>query len=111
MEREFVELTQFQVEWKALGQNDEELRALQNFLARQTEAGPLIQGTGGLRKLRWSREGKKSGKRGGVRVIYLDVPARGRMFLLMVFGKDEKTDLGPGEKQQLKILAKRLLSL
>jgi len=111
MEREFVELTQFQANWKALGQNDEESRALQNYLAKQPEAGPVIQGTGGLRKVRWSREGKQSGKRGGVRVIYLDVPTRGRMFLLMVFGKDEKVNLSEGEKQQLKILAKKLLSL
>jgi hypothetical protein len=110
VERTFVELSQFQIDWKTLGQTDEELRILQNYLAKQPEAGWLIQGTGGLRKVRWGREGKQSGKRGGVRVIYLDVPAHGRMYLLAVFGKDEKDDLSEGEKRQLKFLSKRLLS-
>lgn len=48
--------------------NDAEYRELQSFLIEQPEAGDLIQGAGGLRKLRWSMDNK--GKREGIRVIY-----------------------------------------
>lgn len=48
--------------------SDDEYRALQTALALRPEQGPLIRGTGGLRKIRWS--GKGHGKRGGYRLIY-----------------------------------------
>jgi mRNA-degrading endonuclease RelE of RelBE toxin-antitoxin system len=48
--------------------SDEERSDFVDFIARNPEAGDLIQDTGGVRKVRWSRQG--SGKRGGVRVIY-----------------------------------------
>lgn len=48
--------------------NDSEYGQLQQFLMRNPEAGALVRGSGGVRKLRWRREG--AGKRGGVRVIY-----------------------------------------
>ncbi|MGC9386262.1 MAG: hypothetical protein ACP5D0_04915 [Hydrogenovibrio sp.] len=49
--------------------NDCEYRELQNFLIQQPLAGDVVQGTGGLRKLRWKLANK--GKRGGIRTIYL----------------------------------------
>ena len=48
--------------------DDDLYRQLQNFLIEQPDAGDLIEGTGGLRKVRWKLPG--TGKRGGVRVIY-----------------------------------------
>ena len=111
MTREFVELPEFQSNWKDLGQSEEELRALQNFIAEKPDASRIIQGTAGLRKLRWGREEKQSGKRGGVRIIYLDVPEKGKNFFITVFGKDEKADLTEPEKAVLKALTKKLLSL
>lgn len=54
--------------------SDEEYRGLQLALALRPEAGAVIRGGGGLRKLRWSIAGK--GKRGGVRIIYYWVTAR-----------------------------------
>ena len=48
---------------------DDSYRLLQSFLLEQPLSGDIIQGTGGLRKLRWSANGK--GKRGGIRTIYL----------------------------------------
>jgi mRNA-degrading endonuclease RelE of RelBE toxin-antitoxin system len=48
--------------------SDDEYAALQNFLVDNPEAGDLIRGSGGVRKLRWGLVGR--GKRGGIRVIY-----------------------------------------
>jgi hypothetical protein len=62
----FVELTPF-AEFRDEYRTDEDLRALQRFLLVAPEAGDLIRGGAGLRKLRWSAQGR--GKRGGARVI------------------------------------------
>jgi len=68
-------------------------------LAAQPRAGDLIQGTGGIRKLRWARGGR--GKSGGVRVIYYFHSDRIPLYLLTVFGKGEKADLSKGERNEL----------
>ena len=48
--------------------DDDEYRALQRALAAHPEAGAVIPGSGGVRKIRWGAESR--GKRGGVRIIY-----------------------------------------
>ncbi|HEY5208061.1 MAG TPA: type II toxin-antitoxin system RelE/ParE family toxin [Stellaceae bacterium] len=82
---------------------EEERFRLIDFLARSPEAGDLIPGTGGLRKLRWG--GKSKGKSGGYRAIYYffdrDVP----IFLLAIYAKAMKEDLTSAEKKQLRDLA------
>ena len=50
--------------------NDENFRAFQKMLMDNPEAGDVIEGTGGLRKLRYADEKRGKGKRGGLRVIY-----------------------------------------
>ena len=57
---------------------DDEFRAFQEILINDPEAGDTISGTGGFRKIRWSRPGM--GKRGGVRVIYYNVTKKGRIY-------------------------------
>lgn len=79
---------------------DDEYRELQNFLMEQPETGDLIQGTGGLRKLRWSL-GKK-GKRGGIRIIYYIKMAEDQIYFFTLYAKNEVTDLTAQEKKQLK---------
>lgn len=61
--------------------SDESYRALQSYLVMDPEKGKLIQGSGGLRKLRWSALGR--GKRGGSRIIYYWVTSRSKMLMLM----------------------------
>jgi hypothetical protein len=85
-----------------LGQTDDQLRLLQNYLAQFPDAGPTIEGAGGARKIRWAREGRTGGKSGGLRVIYWDDSGSGILFLLVVFAKKEKSDLTPAEKKILK---------
>lgn len=70
-----------------------------DFIARNPEAGDIIPGTGGVRKLRFAIQGK--GKRGGVRVIYYYYNDRNPVLLFTVFGKNEKSDLTEKEKNIL----------
>lgn len=79
---------------------DNEYRELQNFLIEQPEAGDLIQGTGGLRKLRWSMD--KRGKSGGIRVIYYINLRSDHIYFFTLYAKNEVSDLSASEKNQLK---------
>ncbi|MBI4390009.1 MAG: type II toxin-antitoxin system RelE/ParE family toxin [Nitrospinae bacterium] len=78
---------------------DDEYRELQICLADRPDAGSLIQGTGGLRKLRWKNKGK--GKSGGVRVIYYWQTASGQIYFLTIYAKNEMSDLSSAEKKAL----------
>ena len=86
--------------------DDESLRVLQNLLLEKPDRGPVIAGTGGLRKLRVALPGR--GKRGGARVIYYWQDERDRIFLLLIYPKGAKEDLTPKEKAILKLLVKEL---
>lgn len=83
--------------------SSEERTEFIDFIANNPEAGDLIPGTGGIRKVRWSRSG--SGKRGGVRVIYFFYDESRPLFLLMVYAKARKEDLTPDETKILRNIA------
>ena len=70
MTRIFVELPSFRSDWKALGLTDADLRRLQEELLANPNVGVVMQGTGGVRKMRFAFENR--GKSGSVRVIYVD---------------------------------------
>ncbi len=78
------------------------------FLSEHPSAGDLIQGTGGIRKLRWARGSK--GKSGGVRVIYYFHSEIMPLYLLAVFGKNEKANISAEEKQLLSKLVNELFA-
>ncbi len=78
----------------------EEYDALKLFLALNPEAGDLIPGSGGLRKIRWFRTG--TGKRGGVRVIYFLRTTRGEIALLTLYAKSRLGNIPPHIARQLK---------
>jgi mRNA-degrading endonuclease RelE of RelBE toxin-antitoxin system len=65
---------------------DEEYRAVQAALIERPEAGSMIPGSGGLRKLRWRAAGR--GKRGGYRVIYYAKTAQGEIWMLTIYPKN-----------------------
>lgn len=80
--------------------SDEEYRLFQNMLLERPDAGKVIPGSGGLRKLRWAAEGR--GKRGGLRVIYYWFTARGTILLLFIYPKNVQDNLTPDQLKQLK---------
>lgn len=84
----------------------DERSLLIEYLALAPKSGVLIQGTGGIRKLRWVSQGR--GKRGGVRIIYYFHSERIPLYLLTLFGKNEKANLSPAERNELATLVKLL---
>jgi len=80
---------------------DDDYRNLQFALLLRPEAGAIIPGSGGLRKVRWGSAGK--GKRGGLRVIYYWNKAEEYIYMLLVYGKSRQEDL---TKEQLRTLRK-----
>ncbi|NOX43793.1 MAG: type II toxin-antitoxin system RelE/ParE family toxin [Gammaproteobacteria bacterium] len=93
-----VELPEFQRKSSKLLSTDEK-ESIINYLATHPAAGDIMQGTGGIRKLRWSAQGK--GKSGGVRVIYYHHNETIPLFLLTVFGKGEKANITKAEGKEL----------
>ena len=84
------------------------MREIQAELLKNPGIGAVIQGTGGLRKARVADASRGKGKRGGYRVIYLDLPAVERTYLLALYDKDEKDDISPEEKALLKSMVEKL---
>jgi hypothetical protein len=86
---------------EAIWDEDERLEFV-TYIARNPEAGDVIPGTGGVRKVRWSRSGM--GKRGGVRVVYFYHDGERPLYLLMVYAKARREDLSPAEKRSVREL-------
>lgn len=78
---------------------DADRRAIVDHLAAHPAAGDLIEGTGGVRKLRWARDGR--GKSGGVRVIYYFHSDAMPVYLLTMFAKNERANLSKAERNAL----------
>ena len=93
-----VELPEFVKRSDKLLSESERLSII-NYLASHPASGNIMQGTGGIRKLRWSAHGK--GKSGGVRVIYYYHHEFTPLFVLTVFGKGEKANLSKSERNDL----------
>ena len=81
--------------------DDDDYRALQGSLLLRPEQGPVIPGSGGLRKVRWG--GKGGGKRGGLRVIYFWDKAHATFYMLFLYRKNEQGDL---TKAQVRVLGR-----
>ena len=102
----FVEIPLFRKRWEEIGLNDDDLRRLQLVLLENPEAGVMMQGTGGLRKIRFALQGK--GKSGGARVCYVVFVEFEMIYLITAFTKDEQDNLSQEEKNILKKRIKEL---
>ena len=100
-----TELNTFHRAAIAAGMSAEDIEDLINHLAADPDAGEVIEGTGGCRKLRFSIRGNNKGKSGGVRTITLFTGTNLPVFLLTVFGKGQKVDLTKAERNALKKLS------
>ncbi|HNT35701.1 MAG TPA: type II toxin-antitoxin system RelE/ParE family toxin [bacterium] len=102
----FIETSVFTKEIKRL-LTDDLYRTLQTALMIRPDAGEIIKGSGGLRKIRWSRPGH--GKRGSLRVIYYwDRPDT--IYMLLPYCKSRQDDLTPAQLKSLRALMKEFLS-
>ena len=102
MKRSFIELPIFKSRWEALGLNEEDLLRLQVELLADPKAGDVMQGTGGVRKMRFAFEHR--GKSGGLRVIYVDFEVHEKIYLLTAYTKNEKDNLTKKERSEIKQL-------
>jgi hypothetical protein len=86
--------------------DDNQFRLLQATLMARPDAGAIIVGSGGIRKIRWSVEGR--GKRGGLRVIYFWLSAEGHVYFLTVYRKSEVADLSRDEIRALREIVRQI---
>ena len=80
--------------------DDAAYQELQHSLAHNPCAGDLIEGTGGIRKIRVAAKGH--GKRGGARVIYYHFVSASQIAMLFIYSKNEQQDLDPNQRKALK---------
>lgn len=89
---------------------DDDYRLFQTALLESPNLGDVIQGTGGLRKVRWADQNRNKGKRGGIRVIYYWYTGGAEFWLFTIYDKDQAIDISPGQKKTLKSLLQRELA-
>jgi hypothetical protein len=94
-----VESPIFQKLWP-LYWDEEERAEFASFLAANPEAGDLIRGSGGVRKVRWARSG--TGKSGGVRVVYLVRNEDGEVYLLTMYSKSKAASISLGVLKEIR---------
>ena len=99
MTRTFIMTKEFDKNWKAMNLTDADLKALQEDLIINPASGDLMQGTGGLRKLRIAFEGK--GKSGSGRVCYVDFAVFDKIYLITAYPKSEKDNLSKSERNAI----------
>jgi hypothetical protein len=79
---------------------EDEREAFATWLAVHPEVGDVISGSGGCRKVRWSRQGM--GKRGGVRVIHYNQLQDGHIYLLLIYAKSAQDNIPAAMLQKIK---------
>jgi hypothetical protein len=100
MKATFLELPSFE-RLRETYLDDDAYKGLQAELMKNPEAGDVIQGTGGLRKLRYADQRRGKGKRGGLRVIYFWKVSDDQFWLFTVYDKDEADDLTADDRKAL----------
>jgi hypothetical protein len=101
----FIELPPFERHRQSY-LHDESFREFQQMLMKNPEAGDVIEGAGGLRKVRFADEKRGKGKRGGLRVIYYWWLSGKQFWLYTVYNKDEMDNLTTAQRKTLKELLK-----
>jgi hypothetical protein len=93
-----IYLAPFTTAWKSLKLTDEDMQALEAALLKNLHAGDVMQGTGGLRKVRFAPPSKHTGKSGATRVVYIFLQEGPAIYLFTIFGKSSKENLTAAEK-------------
>lgn len=79
---------------------DDEMKAVEDALLDHPEAGPVMVGTGGVRKVRAAQEGR--GKRGSARVVYLYIPEQRTVYFILAFPKNVQGNLTAEQKKAVR---------
>jgi hypothetical protein len=94
-----VESPIFQRLWPRYWDEDERAE-FASFIALNPDAGAVIRGSGGVRKLRWAREG--TGKSAGVRIVYLTRNELGEVYLLTLYAKSESSSISAATLKEIR---------
>ena len=97
MTRTFIFTEPFRKCWAAMGLHDEELKLLEDILLENPQKGDVIEGTSGARKMRIQMNGH--GKRGGGRVIYVDIFEKEKLYFLFAYPKNVQVNLTEQQKK------------
>ena len=100
MEREFVLMPIFDSQWEAMGLDDDDLKELQRIISENPHIGAVIRGTAGLRKMRIKLD--NTGKSGGARVLYVDLPSKEKTYLIYSYPKNELDNITPEQRKMFK---------
>ncbi|MEP3351507.1 MAG: type II toxin-antitoxin system RelE/ParE family toxin [Marinomonas sp.] len=79
--------------------SDDDYRGLQSYLLQKPDAGDIVRGSGGVRKVRWAPSGK--GKSGGVRAIYYWKKSEHEIWMLTMYSKSESSTIAPHVLKQI----------
>ena len=102
----FIITAIFDKRWNELNLNDQVLQHLQNHIIQNPGCGDIIEGTGGLIKLRWNLP--NTGKSGGMRVLYVDFMHQETIILINCYSKGEKDNISDKEKAMYKDFIKEI---
>ena len=106
MNRTFLMTPGFERLWASMGLGDDELRELEELLPSNPEAGTVIPGLSGARKVRIQLPNR--GKSGGARVIYVDLVIQNEIYLLLAYPKNVQTDMTAEQKKFIRKLIETL---
>lgn len=98
--RIFFSTSEFDKQWEYMGLNDDDRRRLENEIIVNPQIGSVMQGTGGLRKMRFAIENKS--KRDSTRILYVDFVVLERVYLITAYPKSEKENISPSDREAYK---------
>ncbi len=102
MKLTLVQVGTFVNKFKRLGLTDEDLQALEQQIMENPDAGVVMTGTGGVRKIRFAPPSWNTGSSGATRVCYALFATINTVYLLTMFGKNQQANLTAEEKQIVK---------
>ena len=104
----FIHLDLFTKRWNKLGLDDDALRSLEVAILTIGGRAPVVKGTGGLRKCRFSPPGLNLSKREAFRICYALFLEYGTVLLVTAYGKNEQDDLSPADRKAIAQVIKKI---
>lgn len=104
----FIYTSEFDKLWKSIFKDINNLEEVKQLLLQNPKAGDVIKGTEGLKKLRWKSDSK--GKRGGIRILYVDFELNQVLIFVSLILKNEKSNISDSDKKIINSLIKTIKS-